>query len=42
LFHAGLKQERHAKTIEKAQKEVLICIGITLFERFQRIEQKIR
>jgi len=39
---SGLKQERHAKTIEIAQKEVLICIGITLFLRFQRIHNKLR
>jgi len=37
-----LPQERHAKTIEKAQKEVLTCIGITLFERFQRVQQKLK
>jgi len=39
---SGLNQERHVKTIEIAQKEVLICIGIALFERFQRIQQKIK
>ena len=39
---SGLRQERHAKTIEIAQKEVLICIGLALFERFQRIQQKIK
>ena len=39
---SGLRQERHAKTIEIAQKEVLICIGLALFERFQRIQQRIR
>ncbi|XP_023322686.1 gametogenetin-binding protein 2 [Eurytemora carolleeae] len=39
---SGLKQERHAKTIEIAQKEVLICIGITLFNRFHRIQQKLK
>jgi len=39
---SGLKQERHAKTIEIAQKEVLICIGITLFNRFNRIQLKLR
>merc|ERR550517_1183475 len=32
---------RHAKSIVDAQKEVLICIGIALFQRFQRIQQKI-
>jgi len=39
---SGLKQERHAKTIEIAQKEVLICIGITLYNRFNRIQLKLR
>jgi len=33
---SGLRQERHAKTIEIAQKEVLTCIGICLYERFQK------
>ena len=31
---SGLKQERHAKTIEIAQKEVLTCIGICLYDRY--------
>merc|ERR550532_1160451 len=39
---SGLRQERHAKTLEIAQKEVLTCIGICLYERFQRIQQKLR
>jgi len=39
---SGLRQERHAKTIEIAQKEVLTCIGLALFERFQRIQQKLK
>jgi hypothetical protein len=38
----GLRQERHAKTIEIAKKEVLTCIGICLYERFQRIQQRLR
>ena len=29
----GHKQEKHAKTMETAQKEVLACIGIALHER---------
>lgn len=37
-----MKQERHAKTIEIAQKEVLTCIGLALFKRFQKIEQKLK
>jgi len=36
------KQEKHVKTIEKAQKEILICIGITLFNRLQKIQQKLK
>ena len=39
---SGLRQERHAKTIEIAQKEVLTCIGLALFERFQKIQQKLK
>lgn len=31
----GLKQERHAKTIEIAQKEVLTCIGKKFFLRLE-------
>ena len=38
----GLRQERHAKTIEIAKKEVLTCIGICLYDRFQRIQQRLR
>merc|ERR1719427_1347283 len=36
------KQEKHVKTVEKAQKEILICIGITLFNRLQKIQQKLK
>lgn len=39
---SGFRQERHAKTIEIAQKEVLTCIGICLYERFQRIQLRLR
>jgi len=38
---SGLTQERHAKTIEAAQKEVLTCIGICLCQRLQRIQQRL-
>ena len=38
---SGLKQERCAKSIWVAQNEVLICIGIALYERFHNIQQKI-
>ena len=41
-FSETVKQmRRHTKNITDAQKEVLICIGIALFERFERIQQKI-
>jgi len=39
---SGLDQERHAKNMETAQKEVLTCIGITLFNRFHKIQQRLR
>ena len=35
-------QEKHAKTLELAQKEILIAIGLALFERFQNIQQKMK
>lgn len=31
------QRERHAKTLEIAQEEVLTCIGMCIFERFRRI-----
>ena len=37
----GLTDTRHAKTLELAQKEILIVIGLTLFERFKKIQQKV-
>ena len=38
----SLQKERHVKNIEIAQKEVLVCIGLALFERFTTIEQKLK
>ena len=38
---SGLTDTRHAKTMELAQKEVLTVIGLTLFERFRKIQQKL-
>jgi len=38
---SNIKQERHAKTIEQAQQELLVCIGLALFQRLQRIQQKL-
>ncbi|CAF0911716.1 unnamed protein product [Brachionus calyciflorus] len=41
-IRSGGRRERHAKTLDIAQEEVLTCIGIHLFERFFRIYQTIR
>lgn len=38
----GSRRERHAKTLDIAQEEVLTCLGIHLFERLHRIWQKVR
>ncbi|CAM9336236.1 unnamed protein product, partial [Lampetra planeri] len=35
-------RERHAKTIDVAQEEVLTCLGIHLYERLHKIWQKLR
>ncbi|KAE8623560.1 hypothetical protein XENTR_v10005653 [Xenopus tropicalis] len=39
---AGGRRERHAKTIDVAQEEVLTCLGIHLYERLHRIWLKLR
>lgn len=36
------RRERHAKTIDVAQEEVLTCVGIHLYERLHKIWQKLR
>ena len=36
------RRERHAKTLDIAQEEVLTCIGIHLYERFHRIYQSMK
>ncbi|XP_056601488.1 gametogenetin-binding protein 2 isoform X2 [Triplophysa dalaica] len=36
------RRERHAKTMDVAQEEVLTCLGIHLYERLHRIWQKLR
>lgn len=36
------RRERHAKTIDIAQEEVLTCLGIHLYERLHKIWQKLR
>ncbi|XP_022169894.1 gametogenetin-binding protein 2-like isoform X2 [Myzus persicae] len=38
----GNRRERHAKTIEIAQEEVLTCLGICVYERLHRIQLRIR
>lgn len=38
----GSHRERHAKTMEIAQEEVLICLGICMYERLQRISNRMR
>ena len=37
----GSRTERHTKTIEIAQQEVMICIGLALFDRIANIRQKL-
>lgn len=41
-FVTPRRRERHAKTIDIAQEEVLTCLGIHLYERLHRIWQKLR
>lgn len=41
-FFFKRRRERHAKTIDIAQEEVLTCLGIHLYERLHRIWQKLR
>ena len=36
------RRERHAKTLDIAQEEILTCIGIYLFERFEKICRTMR
>lgn len=38
----GSHRERHAKTLEIAQEEVLTCIGICMYERLHRIYMRMR
>ncbi|XP_033628175.1 gametogenetin-binding protein 2-like [Asterias rubens] len=38
----GIRRERHAKTIEIAQEEVLTCLGIHIYERLHKIWQSLR
>ncbi|XP_025093068.1 gametogenetin-binding protein 2-like [Pomacea canaliculata] len=36
------RRDRHAKTLDIAQEEVLTCLGINIFERLHRLGQKLR
>lgn len=36
------RRERHAKTLNIAQEEILTCLGIYLYERFEKIDRIIR
>lgn len=36
------RRERHAKTLEIAQEEVLTCLGICMYERLHRIYMRMR
>ncbi|XP_018327336.1 gametogenetin-binding protein 2-like isoform X2 [Agrilus planipennis] len=38
----GSRRERHAKTLEIAQEEVLTCLGICMYERLHRIYMRMR
>jgi hypothetical protein len=39
---SGNQMERHAKSMEIAQEEVLTCLGVHLHDRFFRIQQKLK
>ena len=36
------RRERHAKTLNIAQEEILTCLGIYLYERFEKIDRTIQ
>ncbi|CAH0554591.1 unnamed protein product [Brassicogethes aeneus] len=38
----GSRRERHAKTLEIAQEEVLTCLGICMYERLHRVYMRMR
>ncbi|CAH1957682.1 unnamed protein product [Acanthoscelides obtectus] len=38
----GSRRERHAKTMEIAQEEVLTCLGICVYERLHRVATRVR
>ena len=42
FYSSSSRRERHAKTMEVAQEEVVTCVGICLLERLQRLAQRLR
>ncbi|KAJ8967503.1 hypothetical protein NQ314_002818 [Rhamnusium bicolor] len=42
LLGSSSRRERHAKTLEIAQEEVLTCLGICMYERLHRIYMRMR
>ncbi|XP_018568036.1 gametogenetin-binding protein 2-like isoform X3 [Anoplophora glabripennis] len=42
LLGSYSRRERHAKTLEIAQEEVLTCLGICMYERLHRIYMRMR
>ena len=38
----GNRRERHAKTIDIAQEEILTCIGVFLYERLVKVWLRLR
>lgn len=42
IVNYSSRRERHAKTMEVAQEEVVTCVGICLLERLQRVAQRLR
>lgn len=42
LLQFQSRRERHAKTLEIAQEEVLTCLGICMYERLHRIYMRMR
>lgn len=42
LLGSFSRRERHAKTLEIAQEEVLTCLGICMYERLHRIYMRMR
>lgn len=41
LHSSDRRRERHAKTLEAAQEEILTCLGLHIYDRLHRIRQKV-